>query len=876
MNNNAHLNSQVAKTAYEKLIDKIRANLKNGEPQLEGLSESEIDALKSRYSHFDDSCFDDFLTKSFFSINTVDLPKGWYHYMINLNNVLRPVVVSVCAQDGAGCLSQDSVLFGPITKLSGNENYMHVAQVYRNTRNVWIKSDIGEVFPINPQQNLLDAYGVRQSDKYDEYRCVQEPGSMEIRSRRDGIEGSFRLFVPYELPCEIWVVNVRNCSDKSKNISIYPEINFGLDSHPSHYFVGMAVSEADYDSENTAIIAKNLDIKNSFPRWGAFIASDTPAAFDSNADTYYGFGASIPYPPSLFKNRLADNEAKQPLKGMIGAFQYDLSLSAGEDKTLYFAVAAIDPAKDVNSQVRSVRKMLTKDAVEKELTRVRNAWQNIFDSFLIKTPSKELDRTFNIWGKYQSIICSRFNSPYDIGTRDMFQYLLANCLFEPNYVKLTIPYLVNFQYKDGRIPRQISKFSTLHDLRNFMDCQLWLPDLLSTYLKETGDFSLIDREVGFLLDDNKTLSDEYKASIYEHAMLAVKSAYENNIGNHGLCRLGYGGWNDALDGLRGHNSESVWLSQLLVFAAKKMREIACFKNDKDTVTYLDNIIKKVSDAINSTGWDEAGYYIFGYDDNGNPVGSSRNEEGRKHLNENSWALLSGVACENRVKQIVNAMESLDTPFGMRLLEPYSKKSSVQVGRIADQAQGHFENGSVYQHGALFYATALLQAGYIDDAWHVYRLLTNENRIPDITTNPPTYHSNYTAVPDNNDYGKEPYYPFTGSHAWRMMFVMHMIGLKPEFDRMVIDPKLPAVWKHMADDRALVAKIRKKSHRIEHTAVTYTCEIYRDDSVPDGTMRVTINGNSLEPVDGVFFIPYTHEAFGAEDGKERLIDIKVYL
>ena len=184
-------------------------------------------------------------------------------------------------------------------------------------------------------------------------------------------------------------------------------------------------------------------------------------------------------------------------------------------------------------------------------------------------------------------------------------------------------------------------------------------------------------------------------------MLAVKSAYDNNIGPHGLCRLGYGGWNDALDGLRGENSESVWLSQLLVYAAKKMLLLAEYKNDASTISYLNDLIETVATAINAAGWDKENYYIFGYDNEGNPVGSSVNDEGRKHLNENSWALLSGVAPDDRIKSIIDAMESLNTPFGPRLLDPYTKKSATQVGRIADQAQGHFENGSVYQHGALF-------------------------------------------------------------------------------------------------------------------------------------------------------------------------------
>lgn len=876
MNKPAAVEHKSSASSCNELLGKIRDNLQQGKPQLDGLYDNDIELLKTRYGYFDDSFTDGFLNRCPWNINTVDLPKGWFHYLINLSQVIRPVVVSTAAQDGAGCLSQDSMLFGPITKLSGNENYMHVSQVYRNTRHVWIKTESGTVFALNPQQNLFDANGVSDSSRYDEYSCVQEPGSMTISASRDGIAGSIRMFVPYALPGEVWIVTVKNTADTKRSLSLYPEINFGLDSHPSHYFVGMAVSEVDYDDTNNAIIAKNLDIKNSFPRWGAFVAGEKPDAFDSNADTYYGFGASIPYPVSLFNDKLACTEAKQPLKGMIGAFQHDITLAPGEEKSFCFAVAAIDPDGDISSQVSSFRDILTPETAQKELAYVRRSWQDIFDSFLIRTPSRELDRTFNVWGKYQSIVCSRFNSPYDVGTRDMFQYLLANCLFEPQYVKLMLPWLMRFQYRDGRIPRQISKFSTMHDLRNFMDCQLWLPDLVVLYLKETGDFSLLDQQIGFLLDDNVTLSDETTATVYEHVLLTIKSAYEGNIGSHGLCKLGYGGWNDALDGLRGDESESVWLSQLLVYAAKKMRELAEYKNDTKTVSYLVDLIEKVSAAVNRAGWDSEGYYIFGYDNDGEPVGSSKNDEGRKHLNENSWALLSGVAPADRIKPIIKAMESLNTPFGPRLLEPYSKKSASHVGRIADQAQGHFENGAVYQHGALFYATALLEAGYIDSAWDMFSLLTNENRIPDITTNPPTYHSNYTAVPDNTDYGKEPYYPFTGSHAWRMVFAAKMIGLTPGFDSLTVDPKVPSYWRESAGDSSLICMARKRSHRIGHENIVYQLGVYRDDSLTGGARRVTVNGSLVDKITGPVEIPYTHEAFSKLSGADTIVDIKVYL
>jgi len=409
-----------------------------------------------------------------------------------------------------------------------------------------------------------------------------------------------------------------------------------------------------------------------------------------------------------------------------------------------------------------------------------------------------------------------------------------------------------------------------------MDCQLWLPDLVDVYLCETGDFGILDKEVGFLEDDNKTLSAKDAKPVYEHLVLAVKSVYENNIGEHGLCKLGYGGWNDALDGLRGDRSESVWLSQLLIYAAKKLLKMAQYKEDSKTAGYLEGIIQSVTQAVNTAGLDKEGYYIFGYDNDGGLVGSSANEEGKKHLNENSWALISGVVDDKNIPQIIEAMNELKTPFGARLLTPYTKKSAVHVGRIADQAQGHFENGSVYQHGALFWAHALLQKGYADEAFEAFELLTNENRIPDITTNPTHYHSNYTAIPTNSDYGKEPYYPFTGSHAWRMRFISEIIGLTPDYDEIFINPAIPSSWRNSVKDKGLILKARKRSNRVGHNNIVYNLEIYRDDSLSKGNKWVFLNGSMVDFDAEKVSIKFKNAVFDNVSDDDKLIDIKVYI
>ncbi len=861
--------------AFNTLIKKIRDNFCTPKKQFDGISVSELERLRNRYSHFVDTFSGGFLVRSALMIDKLNLPKGWFHYFFNLKWEIRTIAVSVVAQDGAGVLSLDSLVFGSISKLNTNENYMHVSQVYRNTRNVWVKNEKGQAYPLNPQPNFYDSTGRLEAEKYGTFSCEQAPGYIVIRSSRDGFEFRYRIFVPESLPGEIWSISVKNRSGRKRSVHIYPEVNFGLDSHPSHYFVGMAVSEVDYYPEEYAIVAKNMDVKNSFPRWGAFISGEEPLSFESSGDLYYGFGASVIYPPAIFKTELSNVEAKQPLKGMIGVFQYEIELGPDEEKEIPLALTAINPEIEINRQINAWKEILDKAQIETEFEKVKKSWGHIFESYLIKTPSDEIDRTFNVWGKYQSTLCSRFNSPYDVGTRDIFQYLLANCMFEPEYVRLMVPYLLSYQYCNGKIPRQISKFSNLHDLRNFMDCQLWMHDLVGLYIKETGDFDFLDEEVGFLEDDHKTRSNQDRKSVYQHLLLAIKSAYDGNVGRHGLCKLGYGGWNDALDGLKGDNSESVWLSQLLVYASREMRELAEWKKDQDTLQYLDAIIHGMTETINVSGWDQDGYYIFGYNNDGLPVGSSSNDEGKKHLNENSWAILSGVAPRERIGPMIAAMKELKTPFGPRLLVPYSKKSSKEVGRIADQAAGHFENGAVYQHGVMFWATALLNFD-VDEAYENFILLTNENRIPDISSNPGIYHSNYTAVPLNSDYGKEPYYPFTGSHTWRMMFLVEMLGIKVGLTHLCIDPKVPSNWMTRVNNGELIFKARKISNRKEHHNLFFNMEVYRDDSLAPDTKKVLIDGSVLNPVNDQFMLELISPVFRNESEEIKIIEIKVYL
>jgi cellobionic acid phosphorylase len=342
--------------------------------------------------------------------------------------------------------------------------------------------------------------------------------------------------------------------------------------------------------------------------------------------------------------------------------------------------------------------------------------------------------------------------------------------------------------------RQYEKFTGGgHDMRLYHDSALWIPDTLVTYVKETGDRAFLDEPLGFM--DAQTLQPSATdvASMYEHACRAVRSVW-THAGYHGLCKIGYGDWNDAISGIGGEKGVSVWLSCACVYAAKRMAELAgAIGKSADQKEFTD-IAAALTARINEHAWDGAWYY-YAINGQGEPIGSSKSPEGKIHLNVNTWAIFSGVAAAaGREEQVWKAIGQLATPLGHILLKPsYTLASRPVVGRIADIMPGMFENGSVYTHGEAFYLYALVASGKADQ-WLADILKTlPSNLVPDISSGPPHQQANFSVGPDHVAWGCNLFSNFTGSVGWYRRTIEGVIGLLSDFDGLRIAPMPPSDW-----------------------------------------------------------------------------------
>jgi cellobiose phosphorylase len=240
---------------------------------------------------------------------------------------------------------------------------------------------------------------------------------------------------------------------------------------------------------------------------------------------------------------------------------------------------------------------------------------------------------------------------------------------------------------------------------------------------------------------------------------------------------------------------STWLSIALVYASSRLLKLSRRLGDARATDLLQTIISTMTEAVNAACWD-GDHYIFGFNDDGDVIGSDRCEEGKIHAPVNTWALFTGVAAAaGREEALLEGLKRLWSPIGIVLTTPpYTQKSRETAGRIADIMPGQFENGAIYTHPHSFFIYGLTLRGRPDQAYREMKLSLPGNTFPDIATGPPHQQSNYAVGPSHPSFGTNPYSNFSGSTAWYLKALDRMLGVLADFDGLRIAPAAPSAWK----------------------------------------------------------------------------------
>jgi len=831
-------------SVLDRLALKARRNARQGKSPRAGFTRAQAEALATRYSTYEDRRDGDgFLTDGCLAVHRPDTPRPWLHLMCSNHDSVYDVAGSFWDQTGLGFLCYESVLAGPVTSHK-DTSYVPTAPRSTDVREFFLREEVRGGPP--RIWHMLPQVG-REQEEYSGYACRFGLGWTRIESTRNQVHSLLRVFVPMGEPCEVWTITLTNRSRRKRRLQLFTRVNWGLESHPSYYFDPRVTSMGDHLGELRAIVALNRHKANALPRTGYMMSSAAFRSFDLSGEEFTGGGHFRRFPRAVEEGKCRNSLGLQPYLGLVGALEFAVTLAPGASRTLHVIVGRTEREQpDYTRHLKSVRKkFLGAGGVEREFARVEQSWREMLGRVRLCSPDEEVDRTYNVWLKYQQHNTARFIRALDqMGYRDTLQDMLGLCNFNPEYVRNFLPVVLNHQLSDGRAIRQFFKYANTNaptDERMYGDSPVWIADTLVTYLEETGDFDLLDEKVGFYSLETHRQDNRAKKSVYEHTLMALKGLYENR-GQKGLCRIGHGDWNDALDGLskRGEGV-STWLSMALVFASGRMLGLARYLDDRPTMRLLERIIRTVTRAVNESAWDRD-HYVFGFNDDGLAVGSNKSEEGRVHATVNAWALFTGVAAAaGREEQLLRTMKRLWTPVGMASLDiPYTQRSREVAGRIADITPGQFENGAVYTHGHSFFLYGLVATGRGDEAYAEMKLSLPENTFPDIATGPPHQQSNFAVGPSHPNFGTNLYTNFTGSAAWYLKTMDRMIGVVADFDGLCISPSAPAAWKEY--------RLRKRFRGVDYHFT------FRHTSGKSRVHSVTVNGKALAPVKGEYKIP----------------------
>jgi cellobiose phosphorylase len=680
----------------------------------------------------------------------------------------------------------------------------------------------------------------------DWYQCRHGVYYTIISSRYKGIETSILYFVPSD-DLEIWETTIKNCSNRKRAFDIFAFCELCL----GHALIDLInqpndkhFNEAFFDRQNQIIYAtkrywikSSVDsVKQANEEWDKYVFFTSSLAikgWDSNKNNFIGKWRSEENPIAIENGSCFDTEITAG--DAVAAIQSEIEL-APDSEEKFSIMLGITEKKDFRTKSKMiVDKYKNAANVEKEFNNIKNTWTDYFSASNIDVPDKEMNIMVNVWNQYQNSVTFRFSRDasyyhggllFGRGFRDSCQDIMGPVIPKPKWVQKRIKEMCNFQFKDGSTFHLYFPLTKGGEKTGHSDDPLWLPFAIITYLKETADFSILDKEVKYF--------DGGEATILEHLFAAINFSLRN-LTKRNLLKFGFGDWNDTLDYLgRKGKGETVWGSMLLGFILKETSELCQYLGLSQEYSMYCLKYNEIKNAINIYCWDGE-WYIRGISDTGKIIGSSTNQEGSIFLNVQSWAVISGVADKVRAEKCMASVEKhLDTPKGPKILHPAYKTIDPSVGLVTRCAQGKKENGAIFNHAVSWAILAECLLGHGERAYDIYRKALPMNEITEIDkyeTEPYVY-SEYITSNDHPSFGQASHSWLTGSATWLLRVAIdYILGIKPTYRGILIDPCIPKDWEFY--------KVKRKFR-----GLNYEFTIYNPNKLNKGVKSISIYGNKL--------------------------------
>jgi cellobiose phosphorylase len=671
--------------------------------------------------------------------------------------------------------------------------------------------------------------------KLDAYECRHGLGYTTIRSEYSGIESESRYFVPLGEDLEVWTLKLTNNRDQSADLSVFSAIEFCLwdamddgNNFQRNYSIG------EVEVEDGVIYHKS-EYRERRNHFAFFTCSEPLAGFDTQREAFLGAYRGWDSPAAVENGSTTQSIALgwQP----IGVHHIKVTLKPGETKQMIFLLGyqENEVAKKFNppgSQILNkahvkpvIAKYLQQSAVDEAFAKLHESWLDLLGKYQTQTPDVHTNRMVNIWNAYQVMITfnfSRSTSYFEsgigrgMGFRDSNQDLLGFMHLIPERARERILDLAATQLPTGGAYHQyqpLTKRGNNDVGSNFNDDPLWLVLSVSAYIKETGDWSILDAQAPF---DNEPGSEQ---PLYVHLQRSIQYTLDR-MGPHGLPLIGRADWNDCLNlncfsdqpgqsfqtttNKDGSVAESIFIAGLFVLAAKEMEEIARRRGNLDEANKIHSAAIHMDEVVNQAGWDGQ-WFLRAYDNFSDPVGSKTCKEGQIFIEPQGMCVMAGIGVDNgkAVQALDSVKDKLLCDHGIVVLAPAYKQYYLNIGEISSYPPGYKENGAVFCHTNPWVMIAETRVGRGDKA-HDYYSRINPSKLEDESelhrTEPYVYAQMISGAEAVKE-GEAKNSWLTGTAAWNYVAItQNILGIRPDFDGLHVEPVFPSTWKEFSVTR----------------------------------------------------------------------------
>ena len=805
-----------------------------------------------QFGHFDDA-------KKEYVITSPKTPLPWINYLGSEN------------------------FFSLISNTCGGYSFYKDAKLLRLTRYRYNDTPLdqnGRYYYIKDGDTVWNPGWQPTQTPLDSYECHHGLGYSRFVSSKNLVAAELTAFVPLADSCEVNRLVLTNNGTEEKALALTSFVEFcfwnAMDDM-TNFQRNFSIGEVEIQGSE---IYHKTEYRERRRHYAVYAVNCPINGYDTDRDAFLGAYRGNDRPETVLRGTAGNTVASG--WGVIGSHHIDVTLKPGESRSFIFVLGYCENAADDKWEAPGVinkkpaKEMLshyqTDEQVDAALAELASYWEGLLAKYALSCADEKLGRMVNIWNQYQCMVTfnlSRSASYFEsgigrgMGFRDSNQDILGFVHQIPDRARERIIDIASTQLEDGGCYHQyqpLTKKGNSDIGGDFSDDPLWMILSVSAYIKETGDWGILDEMVPYDNDESKAkpMLDHLKVSFYKIV---------NNLGPHGLPLAMRADWNDcinlscysdtpgesfqtytnpkfAAEGGYSKVAESVMVATLFTYAGPNYVSILKHLGKDDEATAAQAEIDKMKANIMESAWD-GDWFIRAYDANGEKMGSKECEEGKIFIEPQGFAIMSEIGKDQGcdMKTLAAIDERLNTKHGLVLNNPAYTKYYIQYGEISTYPGGYKENAGIFTHNNAWIICAAAYAGQGDQAFKYYSEIAPAftEETSDIHKTEPYVYGQMIGGKDagsdigqtGKNFGQGKNSWLTGTAAWNMVAIsQYILGVQPDFDGLKIDPSIPSAWDGLKASR-------------QFRGDTYDIEVKNPDHVCKGVKSMTVDGKAID-------------------------------